>query len=153
MKVLVMSLLGAFALAGFSLTAYADTTLTIGIVSNSDMIRMQHLTNDFIKTNPDIKLNWVTFGEENVLRQRVTTDIATKGGQFDVVTIDAFEMPIWAKKGWLVPLDKLGTDYDIEDLLPSIRSGLSVNGKLYAAPLYGESSFTMYRTDLMEKAA
>ena len=152
MKVLVMSLLGAFALAGFSLTAYADTTLTIGIVSNSDMIRMQHLTNDFIKTNPDIKLNWVTFGEENVLRQRVTTDIATKGGQFDVVTIDAFEMPIWAKKGWLVPLDKLGTDYDIEDLLPSIRSGLSVNGKLYAAPLYGESSFTMYRTDLMEKA-
>ena len=26
------------------------------------------------------------------------------------------------------------------------------DGKLYAAPFYGESSFVMYRTDLMEKA-
>jgi sorbitol/mannitol transport system substrate-binding protein len=152
MKFLVRGLLEAFALASFSLPSYADTTLTIGTVNNSDMIRMQGLTNVFTKTNPDIKLKWVTFDGENVLRQKVTTDIATKGGQFDVVTIDAYEMPIWAKKGWLVPLDKLGPDYDVEDILPSIRSSLSLSGKLYAAPLYGESSFTMYRTDLMEKA-
>ena len=152
MNVIVKGLLEAFALASFSLPSYADTTLTIGAVNNGDMIRMQGLTNVFTKANPDIKLKWVTFDEENVLRQKVTTDIATKGGQFDVVTIDAYEMPIWAKKGWLVPLDKLATDYDVEDLLPSIRSGLSLSGKLYAAPLYGESSFTMYRTDLMEKA-
>ena len=61
-------------------------------------------------------------------------------------------MPIWAKKGWLVPLDKLGADYDVDDLLPAIRAGLSLDGKLYAAPFYGESSFVMYRKDLMEKA-
>ena len=88
------------------------------------MIRMQKLTDDFTKANPDIKLNWVTL-EENVLRQKVTTDIATKGGQFDVMTIGTYEVPIWAKKGWLVPLDKLGADYDADDLLPAIRSGLS----------------------------
>ena len=56
--------------------------------------------------------------EENVLRQRVTTDIATKGGQFDVLTIGTYEVPIWAKKNWLVPLDNLGADYDVDDLLP-----------------------------------
>ena len=56
--------------------------------------------------------------EENVLRQRVTTDIATKGGQFDVITIGTYEVPIWAKQGWLVPLDNLGADYDVDDLLP-----------------------------------
>ena len=112
---------------------------------------MQKLTDDFTKANPDIKLNWVTL-EENVLRQKVTTDIATKGGQFDVMTIGTYEVPIWAKKGWLVPLDKLGADYDVDDLLPAIRAGLSYDGKLYAAPFYGESSFVMYRTDLMEKA-
>ncbi len=131
--------------------AYADTTLTIATVNNGDMIRMQKLTDDFTKANPDIKLNWVTL-EENVLRQKVTTDIATKGGQFDILTIGTYEVPIWGKKGWLVPLDKLGSDYAVDDLIPSIRSGLTVDGKLYAAPFYGESSFTMYRKDLMEKA-
>ena len=151
MKVLMKGLLGAVALAGFSLPAYADTTLTIATVNNGDMIRMQGLTDDFTKANPDIKLNWVTL-EENVLRQKVTTDIATKGGQFDILTIGTYEIPIWAKKKWLVPLDKLGADYDVDDLLPPIRAGLSLDGKLYAAPFYGESSLTMYRKDLMEKA-
>ncbi len=151
MKVLVKGLLGAVALAGFSLPAYADTTLTIATVNNGDMIRMQALTGDFTTANPDIKLNWVTL-EENELRQKVTTDIATKSGQFDVLTIGTYEVPIWGKKGWLVPLDKLGADYDVDDLLPAIRAGLTVDGKLYAAPFYGESSMVMYRADLMEKA-
>jgi sorbitol/mannitol transport system substrate-binding protein len=151
MKVLVKSLLGACALAGFSLPAYAETTLTIGTVNNGQMIQMQKLTDDFTKANPDIKLNWVTL-EENVLRQKVTTDIATKGGQFDIMTIGTYEVPIWGKKGWLVALDKLGADYDVDDLLPAIRSGLTVDGKLYAAPFYGESSMVMYRKDLMDKA-
>ncbi len=101
------------------------------------MIRMQKLTDDFTKANPDIKLNWVTL-EENVLRQKVTTDIATKGGQYDVLTIGTYEVPIWAKQGWLVALDNLGADYDVNDLLPAIRAGLSLDGKLYAAPFYGE---------------
>src|SRR4051794_5716353 len=137
------------AVAGTSL-AQAET-LTIATVNNGDMIRMQKLTDDFTKQNPGIDLTWVTL-EENVLRQKVTTDIATKGGQFDILTIGTYEVPIWAKKGWLVPLDNLGADYDIDDLLPAIRAGLSLDGKLYAAPFYGESSMTMYRKDLFEKA-
>ena len=151
MKIHVKGVLGAVALASFSLPAYADTTLTIATVNNGDMVRMQGLTEDFTKANPDIKLNWVTL-EENVLRQKVTTDIATHGGQFDVLTIGTYEVPIWAKKKWLIPLDKLGADYDENDLLPPIRAGLSYDKKLFAAPFYGESSFVMYRTDLMEKA-
>ena len=151
MKVLVKGLFGVVALASFSLPAYAETTLTIATVNNGDMIRMQKLTDDFTKANPDIKLNWVTL-EENVLRQKVTNDIATKGGQYDILTIGTYEVPIWGKKKWLVPLDKLGADYDVDDLLPAIRAGLTVDGKLYAAPFYGESSFTMYRKDLFDKA-
>lgn len=130
--------------------ALAETKLTIATVNNGDMIRMQGLTEDFTKANPDITLEWVTL-EENILRQKVTTDIATKGGQFDVLTIGTYEVPIWAKQGWLVPLE-FGADYDVDDLLPAIRSGLSLDGKLYAAPFYGESSMVMYRKDLFEKA-
>jgi sorbitol/mannitol transport system substrate-binding protein len=126
-------------------------TLTIATVNNGGMIRMQKLTDDFTAKNPGIELEWVTL-EENVLRQRVTTDIATKGGQYDIMTIGTYEVPIWAKKGWLVALDNLGPDYDVDDLLPAIRSGLSMDGKLYAAPFYGESSMVMYRKDLFKEA-
>ena len=89
--------------------------------------------------------------EEGVLRQRVTTDIATKGGQFDIMTIGMYETPIWGKKGWLQEL-KPDAAYDVDDLLPAMRQGLSVDGKLYAAPFYGESSMLMYRKDLADKA-
>ncbi|MCB1503155.1 MAG: sugar ABC transporter substrate-binding protein, partial [Bauldia sp.] len=135
---------------GVSGAALAET-LTIATVNNGDMIRMQGLTDDFKAKNPGIDVEWVTL-EENVLRQKVTTDIATKGGQFDILTIGTYEVPIWAKQNWLVPLDNLGADYDVDDLLPAIRSGLSIDGKLYAAPFYGESSMVMYRKDLFEKA-
>ncbi|MBY6137731.1 sugar ABC transporter substrate-binding protein [Nocardioides marinus] len=125
-------------------------TITIATVNNGDMIRMQGLTDDFTeKTGHEVE--WVTL-EENVLRQRVTTDITTKGGQFDVMTIGMYETPIWGKNGWLVPLDDLPADYDADDILPAMRGGLSVDGTLYAAPFYGESSMIMYRTDLMEQA-
>ena len=151
MRMALRALLCAGMLAGFALPAAADTTLTIATVNNGDMIRMQKLTDDFKAKNPGIDVQWVTL-EENMLRQRVTTDIATKGGQFDILTIGTYEVPIWAKKGWLVPLDNLGADYDVDDLLPPIRAGLSLDGKLYAAPFYGESSMIMYRKDLFEKA-
>ena len=99
-------------------------SITIATVNNGDMVRMQKLTDDFTAKNPDIQLEWVTL-EENVLRERVTTDIATKGGQYDVMTIGTYEVPIWAKQSWLLPLDKLGADYDVDDIIPAIAGGLS----------------------------
>jgi sorbitol/mannitol transport system substrate-binding protein len=124
-------------------------TLTIATVNNDDMIIMQKLSSKWEQQTGN-KINWVIL-EENVLRQKVTTDIATKGGQFDVVTIGAYETPIWGKKGWLTNLDDF-KDYDYDDLLAPVKAGLTVDGKLYAVPFYAESSFTMYRKDLFEKA-
>ena len=129
----------------------AKETITIATVNNGDMITMKELSNHFEEQNLDISLKWVTL-EENILRQRVTTDVATKGGQYDVMTIGTYEVPIWGKQNWLTELDNLGENYDVDDLLPAIRSGLTIDNKLYAAPFYGESSMVMYRTDLMEKA-
>ncbi len=124
--------------------------IVVATVNNGHMIEMQKLTPEFEKANPGVKVKWVTL-EEGVLRQRVTTDIATKGGQFDVMTIGMYETPIWGKKGWLNEL-KMDAGYDVDDLLPAMRNGLSVEGKLYAAPFYGESSMLMVRKDLADKA-
>lgn len=149
LKTLLLGACSIFAMAGVA----SAETLTIATVNNGDMIRMQKLTDDFTKKNPGIDVKWVTL-EENVLRQKVTTDVATKGGQYDVMTIGIYEAPIWGKQGWLAPLDKLSADkdYDAADLLPPVHSGLTVDGKLYAAPFYAESSMVMYRKDLFEKA-
>ena len=141
-------LAGAAGLAAVFGAAGAD--LVIATVNNGHMIEMQKHTADFEKAYPDIKLKWVTL-EEGTLRSRVTTDIATRGGQFDVMTIGMYETPIWSKKGWLLEL-KPDAAYDVDDLLPAMRSGLSLGGKLYAAPFYGESSMLMYRKDLTDKA-
>jgi sorbitol/mannitol transport system substrate-binding protein len=127
-----------------------DTTITIATVNNGDMIRMQGYTDQFT-AETGIAVEWVTL-EENVLRQRVTTDITTNGGQFDIMTIGMYEAPIWGANGWLVPLDNLSEEYNVDDILPAMRAGLSNEGTLYAAPFYGESSMVMYRTDLMEAA-
>ncbi|MET1076620.1 MAG: sugar ABC transporter substrate-binding protein [Pseudomonas sp.] len=132
-------------------SAAAAETLTIATVNNSDMIRMQRLSKSFEQAHPGITLNWVVL-EENVLRQRLTTDIATQGGQFDVLTIGMYEAALWGAKGWLAPMTGLPADYALDDVFPSVREGLSVNGTLFALPFYAESSMTYYRRDLFAAA-
>ncbi|SDE97417.1 sorbitol/mannitol transport system substrate-binding protein [Salipiger thiooxidans] len=144
------ALLGACAVGALATSAMAET-ITVATVNNGDMIRMQGMMEDFTAQHPDIEVEWVTL-EENVLRQRVTQDVATGGGQFDVMTIGNYEVPIWGERGWLLALDDLPEGYDADDLIPSIREALSVDGTLYALPFYGESAFVMYRKDLAEAA-
>ena len=150
MRNLKITTTAALALGLSSIASVQAADLTIATVNNGHMIEMQKLTGEFEAANPGIKLNWVTL-EEATLRQRVTTDISTKGGQFDVMTIGMYEAPIWGARGWLEEL-KFGAEYDVDDILPAMRGGLSHEGKLYAAPFYGESSMIMYRKDLVEQA-
>jgi sorbitol/mannitol transport system substrate-binding protein len=126
------------------------TDLVVATVNNAHMIEMQRLTPQFERANPDIRVQWVTL-EESALRQRVTQDAATGAGQFDVVTVGLYEAQVWSRKGWLREIAPPPA-YDVDDLLPAIRSGLSIDGRLYGAPFYGESSMLMYRKDLAEKA-
>jgi sorbitol/mannitol transport system substrate-binding protein len=125
-------------------------TVTIATVNDGDMLRMQKLARHFTDANPGIELEWVTL-EENLLRQRVTPHVATKGGQRDVMTTGAYEVPIWSKQGRLLPL-QFDAAYDVGDPLPAIAGGLSMDGKLFAAPFCGQSSMVMDRIGLMEKA-
>jgi len=144
--------LAAFAAAALvPMAAKAATTVTIATLNNPDMIELKKLSPAFEKANPDIQLKWVIL-EENVLRQRATTDITTNSGQFDVMAIGTYEAPQWGKRGWLVPMTNLPADYDLEDVVKSARDGLSYNGQLYALPFYVESSMTYYRKDLFDAA-
>ena len=66
-----------------------------------------------------------------------------------------YEVPQWAKQGWI---DEVGTTlqaatgYDSDGLLPVDPRRPQLDGKLYAAPFYGESSSLFYRKDLLDAA-
>ena len=97
---------------GAIVTQAQQTSVTIAAVNNPDMLELKKLSAKFLEQNPNINLNWVIV-EENILRQRVTTDVSTGSGQFDLVFLGLYEAPIFAKRGWLQPIGELSADYDL----------------------------------------
>src|ERR1017187_481965 len=129
-------------------------TVTVAIVSNQQMLDAISLSDLFEHQHPDIHLNFVSL-PENEARAKITADVSTQGGEFDVVMISNYETPMWAANGWLVnlqPYINATPGYDAKDFLPQLRATLSHKGDLYSVPFYGESSFLMYRKDLVAKA-
>jgi sorbitol/mannitol transport system substrate-binding protein len=129
----------------------SDTTITALMVGNPQMEDIQKLTADNFTKQTGITVKF-TILPENELRDKVTQDVANKGGQYDVATVGAYEVPIWAKNGWLHELSTQASadaNYDSADLLkPMVQALTGDDGKMYAAPFYGESSFLMYNKDM-----
>ncbi len=134
----------------------SSTTLTVATVNNSQMVQMEQLTQQvFEKDHPNIKVNFVTL-PENDLRSKITQDVATNAGKFDIATIGDYETPIWAHNGWLQDLSSYfnkmsATDkssYNYDDLIKPIMSTLSYQDHPYALPFYGESSMLMYNKQI-----
>ena len=158
MRTLALPVVAALVLSGCTWAGAGggtgSGTVTVAIVANPQMRDIEKFTGVFEREHPGIKVRFVTL-PENEARARITQDVATKAGQFDVVMIGTYEAPMWGRYGWLTDLTKYAHNdpsYDINDLMPAVRKGLSANGKLYAAPFYGESSFLMYRKDLFQQA-
>src|SRR6266852_878576 len=128
-----------------------QTTITLAAVDNPSMADLKKLLSDFESSHSGIKVNVVTLPED-VLRQQVTQDVAAKSGRYDLFTIGTYEVPLWAKKGWienLSPFIAKDSSYAPDDLIPGISGALSYKNNLYAVPFYGESSMLMYRKDLL----
>lgn len=132
----------------------SDRSLTIAIVSNSQMQDAIARSREFREQNPDIELKFVSLAE-NEARAKITASVATGGGEFDVVMISNYETAMWAENGWLTNLQPYMDEtegYQPDDILPSLRTALSYEGDMYSAPFYGESSFLMYNKELFEQA-
>ena len=131
--------------------SHSKKVLRIATVANPDMLTMKNLSRQYEQEHPDIVLDWRVL-DETVLRKRLLSDLAVSDGQFDVMTIGAFEAQFWARDHWLIPLVKLPQNYDQADLIKQVRQSLSHNGDIYGLPFYAESSMTYYRKDLFKQA-
>jgi len=133
--------------------AEGDREITVALVGNDNITRMGELAAEFFTPETGITVN-LTVLDEQTLREVTTRDVGAGGEQFDVVQIGMYETPQFGANGWLVGLNDLAASsdtYDIDDLIPAVRNGLSVDGELYSSPFYAESSFVMYRADIMEE--
>jgi sorbitol/mannitol transport system substrate-binding protein len=128
--------------------------ITVAIVGNPQMEDISALTPDLFTAETGIEVNYSVL-EEGTLREVVTRDIGGGGEQFDVVMIGNYEAPQFGANGWLVDLTPYAEEddsYQLDDLIPTVREALTVEDQLYASPFYAESSFLMYRTDVLEAA-
>ncbi len=131
-----------------------ERSINVAIVGNPQMEDIATLTPDLFTADTGITVNY-TLLEEQTLREIVTRDVGASGEQFDVVMIGMFEAPQFGKNGWLVDLSQYAAsdaDYNLDDVIPAVRNGLSYEGGLYASPFYAESTFVMYRQDLLDAA-
>jgi sorbitol/mannitol transport system substrate-binding protein len=137
-----------------SSTTSKGNSINVAIVDNPQMKDIAKLTPSLFTAKSGIKVNYTVL-DEGTLRQVTTRDVAAGGRQFDVVMIGPYEAPQFGRDGTiqdLTPFAQRDASYQLGDIIPSVRSALSTDGKLYAAPFYGESSFLMYRKDLLKAA-
>jgi sorbitol/mannitol transport system substrate-binding protein len=127
-------------------------TINVLMVNNPQMIDLQRLTAEHFTAETGISVNF-TLLPENDVRDKISQEFSSQAGQYDVATLSNFEIPIYARSEWIAPLDEYveaDEEFDQDDILPPMTASLSADGSLYGEPFYGESSFLMYRKDVLE---
>src|SRR3954465_10208238 len=129
-------------------------SINVAMVDTPQMQDIAHLPPSLFTAKSHIKVNY-TILDEGTLREVTTRDVAAGGRQFDAVMIGPYEAPQFGKDGHITDLTRMASSdraYNLDDVIPSVRNALSYKGKLYASPFYGESSFLMYRKDILKDA-
>jgi sorbitol/mannitol transport system substrate-binding protein len=143
------------AVAAASASAHnAGKTISVAIVANPQMQDIANLTPSLFTAKTGIKVNY-TILDEGKLREVTTRDVGSGGKAFDAVMIGPYEAPQFGTAGLiqdLTPMAKADKSFNYNDLIPAVRNALSARGHMYASPFYGESSFLMYRKDVLAKA-
>ncbi|MFG2311656.1 ABC transporter substrate-binding protein [Streptomyces sp. NPDC048566] len=137
--------------AGAGGAGSGGNSINVLMVNNPQMVELQKLTKAHFTKDTGIKVNFTVLPENDV-RDKISQDFANQAGQYDVATLSNYEIPIYARNGWLHEMDSYVADdpaYDEQDILKPMRQSLTADdGKLYGQPFYGESSFLMYRKDV-----
>jgi sorbitol/mannitol transport system substrate-binding protein len=149
---LVLALLGGCAGWGAGGGGGGANSISVLMVNNPQMVDLQQLTAANFTKDTGIKVNFTVLPENDV-RDKISQEFSSQAGQYDVATVSNFEIPIYARSRWIAPLTPYlakDTAFDQADILGPMTKSLSGDdGKIYGEPFYGESSFLMYRKDVL----
>lgn len=103
-------------------------------------------------TGIDVQLEVVP---EQDITAKTLLEFSSKSGRYDVVQNNIIYVPGFSASNYIVPLDETLAKYpqyfDKADFVPGYINTNIVDGKTYGLPVYGESTFLMYRKDLFQE--
>jgi len=104
------------------------------------------------RTGMKVRLHFLP---EIELWDRIVVDVSTGVGSYEVIGMDPMFIPEFAEAGWIWPMDDYvngDKGYDVNGIMPKYLGINKYKGKLYALPVYGETTITWYRKDVLDKA-
>ncbi|MDQ1537715.1 MAG: polyol transport system substrate-binding protein, partial [Actinomycetota bacterium] len=148
----MMSLSACAGWGGGGIGGGGPDSINVLMVNNPQMVDLQQLTAENFTKETGIRVNYTVLPENDV-RDKISQEFTSQSGQYDVASLSNFEIPIYAKAKWIAPMDQLiaaDSEFDQADILGPMTTSLSSAGKIYGEPFYGESSFLMYRKDILK---
>lgn len=149
---------GAFALAAALPAAaqdrpYEGVQLSVLMEGHPTTDALQKMLPDFTElTGIDVALEVVP---EADITAKMLLEFSSGSGRYDVVQNNIIYVPGFVSAGYIVPLDDYLAAtpeyFDRADFVPGYFETNVLDGKVYGLPVYGESTFLMYRRDLFEQ--
>lgn len=154
--VLTAALAASTAMPAFAQDAakpYAGTRLAVLMEGHPTTDGIQALLPEFTEaTGIEVELEVVP---ESDITAKMLLEFSSGSGRYDVVQNNIIFVPGFVEAGYIEPLDELAAaapDYlDKPDFVPGYLNTNVLDDKLYGLPVYGESTFVMYRKDLFEE--
>ncbi|WP_413742911.1 ABC transporter substrate-binding protein [Sodalis sp. RH15] len=137
----------------FSGHAGAQETLRVLLEGHSTSDSIKALLPEFEKqTGIKVQAEIVPYSD---LTSKALLAFSSKSGRYDVVMDDWVHAVGYASAGYILPLDKwMSGDtafYDANDFVKGYADTLRYQNHFYGLPVYGESTFLMYRKDLFNQ--
>src|SRR5918911_5504666 len=89
---------------GGSVGGGGANSINVLMVNNPQMVDLQQLTAEHFTAKTGITVNYTVLPENDV-RDKISQEFSSQAGQYDVATLSNFEIPIYARSGWIASMD------------------------------------------------
>src|SRR5690606_34139759 len=111
----------------------------------------EYLIDEFAAANPGSELK-IEVQQWDGIVSKLQTSLASKNESPDLVEIGNTQTTTFTTVGAFADVTDMKADLGGDTLIPSFVDASTVDGKLYAHPLYAGARAVFYRTDLFEQA-
>lgn len=148
---LLVMLLGALAWA-----QGGTREITIFLDPREPMDLFEEYAAQYEAENPGVDIRFESGGATSDAQQQfLNTVLTSQSGELDILMIDVVRPAAFAAAGWAEPLDGYFADGEQQEFLADFLEGPvaadTIDGTLYAIPMYTDAQFLYYRKDLLEK--